>query len=356
VPSLPIPVQTSYQELLQRFGAAPSVSIEGSLVRVEKSGRGYWVARRRVGDRVTEEAIGPDTTEVLARVEAARHEQAAHRAWNERNAALVAMLRAAGALTPDQETGKVLLALSRVGFFRAGGLLSGTHAFRLYPLHLGVEAPRPEMSVTGDVDMLAPSHIRLIGPREALTARLKAAGLAFQTRFGLEEDTPSKLIVGDTVEVEILSPVARGGARTNFHEGPQEWVSALRFLEFLLIGPVRQVALYRGGVEVVIPAPERHALHKLIVAQLRQGPFRQKRENDLAQASWLLDILAVTRPYELWSAYRDMTSGGRSWTRHLTASLAEAPRAGAALARVREEFADPGEDVFPWINSPRSRG
>lgn len=347
MPSLPIPVQTSYQELLQRFRVAPSVSIEGSLVRVEKSGRGYWVARRRVGDRVTEEAIGPDTPEVLARVEAARAEQAAHRAWNERNAALVAMLRAAGALTPDQETGKVLLALSRVGFFRAGGLLGGTHAFRLYPLLLGVEAPRSEMSVTGDVDMLAPSHIRLLGPREALTSRLRAAGLAFETRFGLEADTPPKLVVGDTVEVEILSPVSRGGVRSYFHEGLQERVTALRFLEFSLIDPVRQVSLYRGGVEVLIPAPERYALHKLIVAQLRQGPLRQKREKDLAQASWLLEILAETRPYELWTAYKDLTSRGRAWTRHLTASVAEAPRAGSALTRVWGEFADPDEDPSP---------
>ena len=344
MPSLPIPVQTSYQELLQRFGAAPSVSIEGSLVRIEKSGRGYWVARRRVGDRVTEEAIGPDTPEVLVRVEAARADQAVYRAWNERNAALVAMLRAAGALTPDQETGKILLALSRVGFFRAGGLLGGTHAFRLYPLLLGVEAPRSEMSVTGDVDMLAPTHIRLLGPREALSTRLKAAGLAFETRFGLEEDTPPKLIVGDTVEVEILSPVSRGGARSHFHEGLQERVSALKFLEFSLKEPTRQVALYRGGVEVLIPAPERYALHKLIVAQLRQGAFRQKKEKDLAQASWLLELLAETRPYEIWSAYRDLTSRGPSWVRHLTASLKEAPRAAAALKRVREEFADPDED------------
>lgn len=343
MPSLPIPVQTSYQELLQRFGAAPSVSIEGSLVRVEKSGRGYWVARRRVGDRVTEEAIGPDSPEVLARVETARAEQAVFRSWNERNSALVAMLRAAGALTPDQETGKVLLALSRVGFFRVGGILGGTHSFRLYPLLLGVEAPRAEMSVTGDVDMLAPSHIRLLGPREALTSRLKATGLAFETRFGLEEDTPPKLIVGDTVEVEILSPVSRGGARSHFHEGLQERVTALRFLEFSLTGPVRQVALYRGGVEVLIPAPERYALHKLIVAQLRQGPFQQKREKDLAQAIWLLELLAEMRPYELWVAYRDLTSRGKAWIRHLAASLSEAPRAGVALARIREEFAGPDD-------------
>lgn len=320
------------------------MSIEGSLVRVEKSGRGYWVARRRVGDRVTEEAVGPDTPEVLARVEAARAEQAVHRAWSERNAALVAMLRAAGALTPDQETGKILLALSRVGFFRAGGLLGGTHAFRLYPLLLGVEAPRSEMSVTGDVDMLASTHLRLLGPREALTTRLRAAGFAFETRFGLEGDTPPKLVVGDTVEVEILSPSFRGGARTHFHEGLQERVSALRFLEFSLVGPVRQVALYRGGVEVLIPAPERYALHKLIVAQLRQGAFLQKKAKHLAQASWLLELLAETRPYELWSAYRDLTSRGKAWTRHVTASLAEAPRADAALARVREEFSDPDED------------
>ena len=58
----------------------------------------------------------------------------------------------------------------------------------------------------------------------------------------------------------------------------------------------------------------------------------------------LLELLAEMRPYELWSAYRDLTSRGKAWTRHLTASLAEAPRAEAALARVREEFAGPDDE------------
>lgn len=336
--SLPLPTQTAWLELLQRFEARPQVSIEGSIAKIEKIGKGYWVARQRIGDKVVERSIGPDTAEIRELVETARKEQAVWREWNERNAALVAMLRSARALTPDQETGKILLTLSRVGFFRAGGMLGGTNAFRLYPLFLGVDAPASVMSITGDVDMLAPSHIRLAGPREALMQRLRSSGLEFETRFPLTDGDPPKFVVGNNIEIEILSPVSRTGGSSHFHEGIQERVTALKFLEFSLKDPVRLIALYRGGVEVLVPAPERYALHKLIVAQLRQGSCRMKREKDLSQASWLLEILKDARPHETWSALRDITTRGKAWTRHLDASLREAPRAREALMELREEF------------------
>ncbi|MAQ36032.1 hypothetical protein BMI85_15720 [Thioclava sp. DLFJ4-1] len=71
---LPVPIQAAYHELMQRFRARPPLSVPGSIMRIEKSGRGYWVSRRRIGDRVVEKTIGPETPEVLATVAAARAE------------------------------------------------------------------------------------------------------------------------------------------------------------------------------------------------------------------------------------------------------------------------------------------
>ncbi|OOY02996.1 hypothetical protein BMI87_19850 [Thioclava sp. F28-4] len=202
------------------------------------------------------------------------------------------------------------------------------------------------MVFTGYVDMLAPSHIRLAGPREPLTSRLRSAGLEFETRFPMDPADPPKHVVHDNIEIEILGPVARGGERSYFHEGIQEPVAALRFLEFSLRDPVRVVALYREGVEVTVPAPERFALHKLIVAQLGTGSFKSKRNKDLRQASWLLKVLAEARPNETMNALRDIRGRGLTWRKHLSASLREAPDAAKALRRIEAETDDHDEERY----------
>lgn len=43
----------------------------------------------------------------------------------------------------------------------------------------------------------------------------------------------------------------------------------LRFLDFLIYEPVRAVLLHKSGISVIVPAPERYAVHKLIVASRR---------------------------------------------------------------------------------------
>jgi hypothetical protein len=43
----------------------------------------------------------------------------------------------------------------------------------------------------------------------------------------------------------------------------------LRFLDYLIYDPVRTVLLFREGVSVLVPAPERYAVHKLIVSSRR---------------------------------------------------------------------------------------
>ena len=36
----------------------------------------------------------------------------------------------------------------------------------------------------------------------------------------------------------------------------------LRFLDYLIYEPVRTVVLFREGVNVLVPAPERHAIYR----------------------------------------------------------------------------------------------
>jgi hypothetical protein len=108
---------------------------------------------------------------------------------------------------------------------------------------------------------------------------------------------------------------------------------ALNYLNFLIADPIHAVALYRSGILVQIPRPERFAIHKLIVADRRQGgPDQLKARKDRAQADYLIAVLAEDRPEELAEAYRDALSRGPRWRQRIEASLKRMPETAARLS------------------------
>ena len=98
---------------------------------------------------------------------------------------------------------------------------------------------------------------------------------------------------------------------------------ALHHLNYLIADPIPAAVIYRSGVLVQIPQPERFAIHKLIVADRRQGGHdAQKARKDLLQAEFLIEVLYEDRPDELAQAYRDARSRGPRWRERLDATLA----------------------------------
>ncbi|CDM61952.1 hypothetical protein LPU83_pLPU83d_0581 (plasmid) [Rhizobium favelukesii] len=110
----------------------------------------------------------------------------------------------------------------------------------------------------------------------------------------------------------------------------------LRFLDYLIYEPVRTVLLHREGVSVIVPAPERYAVHELIVASRRlpDALGRAKREKDLLQASLLTQALAETRQSGLLAdAYKEAWDRGKAWQEAIIAGRSAMPDHGkAALA------------------------
>ena len=75
---------------------------------------------------------------------------------------------------------------------------------------------------------------------------------------------------------------------------------------------------------VQIPQPERFAIHKLIVADRRQGgPDAIKSTKDRAQAAFLINALAEDRPDELREAYHIARDIGPRWAMRLDNTLAK---------------------------------
>ena len=109
----------------------------------------------------------------------------------------------------------------------------------------------------------------------------------------------------------------------------------MNYLNFLIADPIHAVALYRSGVLVQIPRPERYAIHKLIVADRRHGgPDQAKSVKDRGQASFLIDVLAQDRPDDLAEAYADALSRGPRWRHRINSSLAKMPATKDVLAKL----------------------
>lgn len=328
--SIPLSLQTTYRDLLERHARRPMPEIEGSVVLVENNANRYWVVRRRIGSRVVETRIGPDHEEGRARVEALRRQNDTLRSWAAETGGLVAQLRAARMPVPTPGTGKLINALARVGLFQAGGVLVGAHAYGLYALELGVRA-LDDLAMTEDVDIAASRSVRIITEaRKSLASDLEGVGLI--PVAGPGKIHPLRWQTEDGVVLDVLTPKGRGGEPAIRHDGLGVWAQALSYLDYSLTGPIDAVVLYREGIPVRIPAPERFAVHKLIVSSIRRGTHRAKVDKDIAQAAWLITVLSADRPYELASAFDDARRRGPKWRKAIDAALERRPDIAGMIA------------------------
>lgn len=119
--------------------------------------------------------------------------------------------------------------------------------------------------------------------------------------------------------VEFLMPATKD---EGIRDLPALGVSAmaLRHLDYLFADPIPAASLYRSGVLVQIPRPERYAIHRLIVAERRiGGPDAAKSSKDRAQAALLILALSELRPDEQIEAYDAAIARGPNWAPRLEA-------------------------------------
>jgi hypothetical protein len=136
----------------------------------------------------------------------------------------------------------------------------------------------------------------------------------------------------------VTSYAAKGGLRVDFltpNEGedtdvPQHLrafqtdAEPLRFLDFLIYEPEPAVLLHDAGTYVLVPSPQRYAIHKLIVSRRRQQGTA-KRDKDIQQSAALLGLLNEKKAYELKSAWEEAYGRGPTWQRLLIEGLSQIP-------------------------------
>ncbi|OGS96345.1 MAG: hypothetical protein A3H31_05335 [Gallionellales bacterium RIFCSPLOWO2_02_FULL_57_47] len=213
---------------------------------------------------------------------------------------------------------RVIARLSEYGFFRAGGVLVGTHAFLAYGNMLGVQWG--DSSRTQDLDfahsgkniaLALPSNLE-VNTHSAIESLqmglLPISGLKGKTGATyLEPRDPS-------FRLDFLTTLHRGGEKNYEHPQLHVTLQPLKFMEYSLV-QVQQAVLFNmeGAVVVNIPHPARYALHKLIVYGEREGMYASIASKDLTQAASLLRYFKDNRTWEIREAYEDLMSRGIGW-------------------------------------------
>ena len=298
-----LPYRTIFAELVQRSLDASfetDFSTSGNFVRVPVKDRDYWYFEETQPTK-TRKYVGPaDDPDVSNRVEAFQNIKSDLRS---RRKLVSTLTREAGLIAPDRFTGDVVEALGNAGIFRLRGLLVGTVAFQTYAGHLGIKLPGASLQ-TGDADFaqhysissevkdsLPPvlDILREVDPTfRAVPHRsdpIRVTQFENAARYKVDFLTPNR--GSDEFADRASTMPALGGAAAQ----------PLRFLDFLIHEPIRTVMLHRSGVPVLVPSPERYAIHKLIVASRRHSDANgiAKREKDTYQASLLIEAIEETR-------------------------------------------------------------
>jgi hypothetical protein len=322
---LTLAFQTTYAELLEQCSldafneAFPEA---GTFVSKEVAGKRYWYFQLPASEGQKQRYVGPETPQLLEHIKQHRQAREAERT---RRSLVSTLVRSAALPRPLPRIGEIVAALARAGVFRLRGVLVGTVAYQTYPAILGTRLPSTSM-VTNDVDIAQFSNVS-VAVKDATAPMLdilRAVDGSFRAVPHVHDGRRSVTYqAADGVRVDFLTP-NKGPDTDKPRRLPALGTDAeaLRFLDFLIHAPEPAVVLHDAGVYVLVPAPERYAVHKLIVAQRRVGASGAKRGKDLLQSQALLERLVEARPNALREAWHEAESRGGKWSGYMLASLA----------------------------------
>jgi hypothetical protein len=340
VTELSVSAQTAYGQLFEAALNAEHVrsvaDLNGSFNAKTVKGRKYWYFQYfDAAGALRQVYVGPDSERVRALVEKAGKPAGV--------AALGPLARSASSLgcaTVARKHGRVLRRLGEYGFFRAGGVLIGTHAFLAYGNLLGVRWG--SHNLTQDLDFAHAGKSLALALPGNLQVRtddaISSLDMGFLPIVGLGGKTGGGFLNPNEPEfrLDFLTTLHRGGTTPFLHPQLQVTLQPLRFMEFSLQAVEQAVVFSTEHVVLVnVPEPARFALHKLLVYGERTGAFRLKAAKDLAQAAHLIAWLWPNRQDALLLAVDDLQQRGKGWTSRFRTGVAALGKAYPELLAER---------------------
>lgn len=336
---LPLSAQTSYAELAEQTRAFETTNalagLVGSFQKLVRKGQSYWYfAFREVGGKVRMSYVGPDGDRVRALIE---RFETGRRTKPLAPQAKAAIAQGCAPLVPKHF--RIVKRLADYGFFRAGGVLVGTHAFVAFGNLLGVRWLHGSATLDVDfahagrnVSVALPADLKIDvhGALESLEL-----GLLPLTEFDGGAGAQYRNPQDQELRLDFLTSMTRGGKAVVMPDLNLA-LEPLKFMEFSLEGTTQGCVFGNtGACTVNLPAPERYAIHKLVIYGERPPSERTKARKDLMQAASLAEYLLATGQAKSFNgAWRDALGRGPGWKKRAlegkAALLALAPELGQA--------------------------
>jgi hypothetical protein len=329
---LPAAAQTAYAELYELVQVAEAARspafVTGKVAykTIKGSRYAYW-AFKELDGRKREYYLGPAGPAIEA-IERARAGGApALDAVARQSAAALAQ----GCTATPPKHFRIVERLSEYQFFRAGGLLIGTHAFLALGNQLGVAwgsgtrtldldfahaGPGGNLSVALPADLRMSAHDALTSLEHGFLPSL--GGTKGMASLYVSQREPD-------LRIDFLTVPRRGGRSEVLAPNLGIALSPLKFLDYLIERPGQAVLLDRADACLVnVPDPARYGLHKLIVAHER-GARHAKYRKDILQALALIEWHLERAPALLVDAWRELAANGSGRVKRARQSLAAAP-------------------------------
>lgn len=323
---LPVSAQTNFAELVEQAQAAmlqrSVTDLTGSFNQKVVKGSTYWYWQFRDLDGTQKQVyLGPDDERLRDLIDLRK---AGKTQPPKALAALAAACGQLGCMTVLPQHFRVISRLSEHGFFRAGGVLLGTHAFIAMANMLGVRWGSAWR--TNDIDFgHAGKNVSLALPT---TIKADVDDAITSLEMGLLPASSITTGPGATyltarrdLRVDLLTVSGRKDDVYR-HEPLNVNLQPLKFMEFSL-EKTTQTAILSGenALVVNIPSPMRYALHKLLVMAEREESFRTKIEKDAGQVAALVAYGLQHSPQALQATADDIMGRGKGWQSRLRTGL-----------------------------------
>jgi hypothetical protein len=335
--------QTAYAQLFDATLAAEMsrsvADLRGSFARKQVKGKTYWYFQyTELSGKLRQVYVGPDSERLHALI--------ADQGKSAPGEALELLARSSLALGCHEFLPahfRVVQRLADYGFFRAGGMLIGTHAFLAYGNMLGVR--------WGDADRTQDMDFAHAGKQLAIALptniEIDTLAAVESLQMGLLPLVSSDGKPGGSYlnprdpdfQLDFLTPLHRGGDEPFVHPQLGITLQPLKFMEYALEDVQQAVVFAASGASLVnVPHPARYALHKLIVAGERPVSRAVKANKDLRQSAALLAWFSENARWQIDDAWQNLLSRGPGW-------VSRARRGRDALTRHAPDLS-----VHDWLS------
>jgi hypothetical protein len=293
-------------------------AVPGSFARKVVKGNEYWYYQTPdLTGKQMQIFLGlasPDLTRMIEQ----------HRAGDDTQLHLRQLARqaiAAGCLAVVPSHAKIIARLADAGFFRAGGILVGTHVYMAYQNYLGVRWQSGAQTVDLDfahagrnISVAIPSDVTMDMGGEIEALKMGFVPVKSLTTYVKSDERD--------LQIDFVTCVHRGGDTPVLIKALNAVMQPLKFMEFSMQNPMQLTLLaQRGPITVNAPPPEKYALHKLLVYGERPQSMRVKASKDLDQAASLIEYLSMNDADALHDNWRSLLANGPGWRKRALQGL-----------------------------------